>query len=167
MTTCREQAASGTRGAGILTPSRGSGPPGALLRGLWRCSPLPARRARWSRPRSPVPRPRPHALLPRRLESERSGSLGSQPANKKGSNWIMCWPGARRAAHLRVSGRERASSCAPGEVATSAQCPGARGARCAQDSPGTRGAAPSRGDPWEGARAAAAGGTAHRAWRND
>lgn len=37
--------------------------------------------------------PRPHPLLPLRVESERSGPLSSQPANKTGSNWIMLFAG--------------------------------------------------------------------------
>lgn len=63
-----------------------------------RCSPLPEpgalaapRRARGGA-RSVSP-PRPHPLLPLRVESERSGSLSSQPANKTGSNWIMLFVG--------------------------------------------------------------------------
>lgn len=32
-------------------------------------------------------------LLPWRVQSERSGFLGSQPANKTGSNWIMLFAG--------------------------------------------------------------------------
>lgn len=64
---------------------------------LWRCSPLPepdalvAPRARGGAGSGPPPHPQ--SLLPLRVESERSGSLSSQPANKTGSNWIMLFAG--------------------------------------------------------------------------
>lgn len=54
-------------------------------RALW------ARRARGGA--GSVSPPRPNPLLPLRVESESSGSLSSQPANKTGSNWIMLFAG--------------------------------------------------------------------------
>lgn len=69
--------------------------------------------------------------------------------------------------HLSVSGRERAGSCAPGDVATSAQCP-------APEAPGAPAAPLGREmlhrdaeSGGRGRRAAAAGGTTQRAQGND